>query len=97
MDQSNVISFDTFFCKKRNHCSCFDTSWFWSRTVFRQTATVRSSDYCCSNFKSTDYLYAKIDLLSSKIAEGDSVFLNSIGLPQYAALTKIKIEPIVDL
>jgi hypothetical protein len=29
MDQSNVISFDTFFCKKRNHCSCFDTSWFW--------------------------------------------------------------------
>ncbi|MFT5251951.1 MAG: putative membrane protein [Flavobacteriales bacterium] len=49
------------------------------------------------NFKSTDYLYAKIDLLSSKIVEGDSVFFNSIGLHQYAALTKIKIEPIVDI
>lgn len=49
------------------------------------------------NFKSTDYLYAKIDLLASKIADGDSVFLNSIGLSKYVALTKIKIEPIVDI
>jgi hypothetical protein len=48
-------------------------------------------------FKSTDYLYAKIDLLSSKIAESDSVFFKLNWLPQYAALTKIKIEPIVDI
>jgi hypothetical protein len=32
-----------------------------------------------------------------KLLRGDSVFLNSIGLHQYAALTKIKIEPIVDI
>jgi hypothetical protein len=66
------------------------------RTVFRQNATaVRSSD-CCSNFKSTDYLYAKIDLLSSKIAEGDSVFFKLNWIINML-LTKIKIEPIVDI
>jgi hypothetical protein len=40
--------------------------------------------------KSTDYLYAKIDLLSSKIAESDSVFLNSIGYLNMLRLLKSK-------
>ena len=49
------------------------------------------------NFKSTDYLYAKIDLLASKIAERDTAFLNSVGLHKYSSLRSIKIEPVVDI
>lgn len=49
------------------------------------------------NFKSTDYLYAKIDLLASKIAERDSVFLKSAGINKYKNLRSIKIEPVVDI
>lgn len=49
------------------------------------------------NFKSTDYLYSKIDLIESKIEENDTVFLKSIGVENPVALSKIKIEPIVDV
>jgi hypothetical protein len=49
------------------------------------------------NFKSTDYLYSKIDLLASKISEKDRVFLKSIGIHNPLQLTKISIEPIVDV
>jgi hypothetical protein len=49
------------------------------------------------NFKSTDYLYLKIDLLASKIAERDLVFLKSIGIKNPEEINKISIEPIVDV
>ena len=49
------------------------------------------------NFKSTDYLYSKVDLLSSKISEKDTQFLKSIGIQDPSQLTKISIEPIVDV
>jgi hypothetical protein len=49
------------------------------------------------NFKSTDYLYSKIDLLASKIAEKDTFFLKSIGIKKPLEVTKISIEPIVDV
>jgi hypothetical protein len=49
------------------------------------------------NFKSTDYLYSKIDLLTSKIAEKDTLFLKSIGIKKPLEVTKISIEPIVDV
>jgi uncharacterized membrane protein len=49
------------------------------------------------NFKSTDYLYSKIDLLASKISEKDTIFLKSIGIHNPLQLTKISIEPIVDV
>lgn len=49
------------------------------------------------NFKSTDYLYSKIDLINSKIIEGDGVFLKSIGIDNPGALSKISVEPIVDV
>lgn len=49
------------------------------------------------NFKSTDYLYSKIDLLASKISEKDVLFLKSIGINDPSQLTKISIEPIVDV
>lgn len=49
------------------------------------------------NFKSTDYLYSKVDLIESKISEKDTVFLKSIGISYPLALSEIKIEPIVDV
>lgn len=49
------------------------------------------------NFKSTDYLYSKIDLLASKIKEGDTVFLNSIGIDKSIKISKIQIKPIIDI
>lgn len=49
------------------------------------------------NFKSTDYLYSKIDLLASKIAERDTAFLKSIGIQKPLEIAKIAIEPVVDI
>jgi len=49
------------------------------------------------NFESTDYLYSKIDLIESKIANGDIIFLKSIGIQNPMGITKISIEPIVDV
>ncbi len=50
------------------------------------------------NFNSTDYLYAKIDLISSKINENDTVFLKEIvGIKEPKKLKKISIAPITDV
>lgn len=49
------------------------------------------------NFGSTDYVYAQIDLLQSKINENDTVFLKEIGIKEPKKLSKIKIEPIIDV
>jgi hypothetical protein len=50
------------------------------------------------NFGSTDYLYSKIDLIQSKINEGDTVFLkNVIGIENPKKLVNIKIQPIFDV
>jgi hypothetical protein len=46
------------------------------------------------NFKSTDYLYVKIDLLSSKIALKDTFFLKSIGIKNPMQITNIAVGPI---
>jgi len=50
------------------------------------------------NFGSTDYLYAKIELLNSKIEEKDTVFLKEVvGIKDTKNLKKIAIEPILDI
>lgn len=50
------------------------------------------------NFNSTDYLYAKIDLINSKIKEGDTLFLkNVVGIQNPKLFKEIEIEPIVDI
>jgi hypothetical protein len=49
------------------------------------------------NFKSTDYLYSKIDFLASKIALKDTLFLKSIGIQKPSEMVSISIEPIVDV
>lgn len=49
------------------------------------------------NFGSVNYMYAKIDLLSSKLSENDTVFLKSIGIKDSKKISQIKIEPVVDI
>lgn len=49
------------------------------------------------NFGSVNYMYAKIDLLSSKLIENDTVFLKSIGIKNPKKINQIKIEPVVDV
>lgn len=50
------------------------------------------------NFGSTDYLYSKIDLIESKIKEGDILFLQEIvGIKEPNKLVKIEIKPITDV
>lgn len=49
------------------------------------------------NFGSVDYLYAKVELLNSKIKEGDTVFLKKMGIKYPKRITKIEIKPILDV
>jgi uncharacterized membrane protein len=50
------------------------------------------------NFGSNDYLYDKINLLSSKIKDGDTLFLkNIVGMQNPKKLKKIEIKPINDV
>ncbi len=49
------------------------------------------------NMGGTDYLYSKIDLLSSKLKEKDYKFFNSIGIKNPKKIDLIEIAPIVDI
>ncbi|PWA11535.1 hypothetical protein [Flavobacterium laiguense] len=49
------------------------------------------------NFKSTNYLYSKIDFLASKIAVQDTLFLKSIGIQNPLQIASIAVEPIVNV
>ncbi|KAF2339305.1 hypothetical protein [Flavobacterium tistrianum] len=50
------------------------------------------------NFDSTDYLYAKIGLIYSKVKEGDTLFLkNTVGIQYPESLKSIEIRPISDV
>lgn len=49
------------------------------------------------NFESTQYLYNKVDALSSKLRDGDAEFLQKIIGDNYGDLRSIEAEPIVDI
>lgn len=50
------------------------------------------------NFGSIDYLYAKIELINSKIADNDTVFLKEVvGIKDSKKFKKIEITPITDV
>ncbi|MEK8179014.1 hypothetical protein WMW71_01565 [Flavobacterium buctense] len=52
----------------------------------------------CPNFGSTDYLYAKISLINSKIQEQDTLFLKEVvGIKNPAKFIKIEVQPISDI
>ena len=49
------------------------------------------------NFGSVDYLYSKIELIKSKIKEGDKKFIDSIGIKGSNKVVSIEIEPVIDI
>lgn len=49
------------------------------------------------NFGSVDYLYDNIKMLNQKIEEGDSEFLNSIGIEAESPIRELKIEPVIEI
>jgi hypothetical protein len=50
------------------------------------------------NFGSIDYLYARVELINSKIVEGDTMFLkNEVGIKEPKKLRGIKVIPITDV
>ncbi|MFN3752788.1 hypothetical protein [Flavobacterium sp.] len=50
------------------------------------------------NFGSVDYLYAKIELINSKIEEGDTLFLKEVvGVKEPKKIRSINISPIIDV
>ncbi len=49
------------------------------------------------NFGSVDYLYEQVKNINSKIYQGDTVFLNGIGVKRARHLAKLEIEPVVDI
>lgn len=49
------------------------------------------------NFGSTDYLYATIDQLESKLNANDTTFLSKLGIKNPKKVHEIKIEPIIDV
>ena len=64
----------------------------------RTTKNYNNEIIVSPNFGSTDYLYAKIDLIESKIKENDTVFLKEvIGIKKPKKIDKIEIEPITDV
>lgn len=50
-----------------------------------------------ANYVSPDFLYSKVDLIQSKILAKDSAFFNKIGVKNYKSISKIEIEPIIDI
>jgi hypothetical protein len=49
------------------------------------------------NIGGTDYLYSKIDFLSAKLKEKDTVFFKNLGIKNLSDIKTIKIEPILDI
>lgn len=67
---------------------------------FYMDKTIKEYDHqviVTPNFGSTDYLYSKINLINSKIKEGDTIFLKNIGIKKPKEFSKIEVEPIVDV
>ena len=65
--------------------------------IDQRNKSYKSEVIVAPNFGSTDYLYAKIDLLAAKVKERDTFFLKAIGILEPTKITKISIEPIVDV
>lgn len=49
------------------------------------------------NIGGTDYLYSKIDFLSAKLNEKDTIFFKNLGIKNLSDIKTIKIEPILDI
>lgn len=63
----------------------------------RESRIYTSEVIVSPNFGSVDYLYAKVELLESKLNEQDTMFFKSIGVKNPKSIAKIEIKPIIDI
>lgn len=49
------------------------------------------------NFGSVDYLYEEIETLNAKIEQNDDAYLARIGIKDPSAISKIEIDPVIDI
>lgn len=71
---------------------------FFAGYLLDRTSKIYTNQLIVSpNFGSTEYLYNKIELLSSKIKEKDYTFLKSMGVKEPELITEISIKPVIDI
>ena len=63
----------------------------------RTNKTYDSEIIVSPNLGGTDYLYSKIDFLSAKLKEKDTIFFKNLGIKNLSDIKTIKIEPILDI
>ncbi len=51
----------------------------------------------CPNFGSTEYMYSKVDLLSTKLKDKNQEFLQSIGVKTPEKIISIEVTPVIDI
>lgn len=61
------------------------------------TKTYESNITVMPNFETVDFLYEKINLLDSKIAQNDTTFLSKLHLSKENKITNVEVKPITDL
>ena len=72
----------------------FGFGWFLDKTQ----KSYKHEIIVAPNFGSTDYVYSKINLINSKIKEGDTLFLkNTVGILQPKNLKIIEVKPVADV
>lgn len=63
----------------------------------QKTKKYTSEIIVAPNLGGSDYLYAKINLIKSKLKEDDKTFFKSIGISNSENVLNIEIEPIIDI
>ena len=65
---------------------------------FDFTSNVYKNEIIVSpNLGGYDFIYSKVELISSKLAEQDKVFFKSIGVTDFSNFSSIKVDPIIDI
>ncbi|MBP9848225.1 MAG: hypothetical protein KBC58_02185 [Flavobacterium sp.] len=63
----------------------------------QKTKKFTSEVIVAPNLGGYDYLYAKVDLIKSKLKEGDITFFKSIGISKTDIILDFEVEPIIDI
>ena len=96
--KASIFKCIQFFFKNKVVISVLILLGFGTGIYLDTTLKTYSNEIIVSpNMGGTDYLYSKIDLISSKLNEQDTVFFKSIGINNPDLIKSIEIEPVIDI
>ena len=96
--KASIFKCIQFFFKNKVVISVLILLGFGTGIYLDTTLKTYSNEIIVSpNMGGTDYLYSKIDLISSKLNEQDTVFFKSIGINNLHLIKTIQIEPVIDI